>query len=219
MSHLKLTSACALILMLAATSAAAGQKTRTKSNNSNDRSAPEGVVLQDVATGANACFTGMGPWSWAISSVGSLTGSGAAAASYARTAEAQSDIGAVCDSVQAAIDRINADAALSASMAAAIDAQNEAEMQRLLMTNGLSAASVPGAQFHAINTKGTAATNHRGAPASHDTATETQASDTAAGRNIEAAQQTGINVIVERVGGQLILTLSRNKTGHVTLNR
>lgn len=101
MSHLKLASACTLALLLAAAAAHAGQKTRTKSSNANARVTPEGVVLQDSAAGANGCFAGAGPWSWAtVSSVGTLTGGaggGAPATSYARTAQ-EVDLGMVCDS-------------------------------------------------------------------------------------------------------------------------
>lgn len=201
MSHLKLTSACALVLLLVAAGANAG-KTRTKSNNSNDRVAPEGVVLQDTAVGANACSTGTGAWSWAISSVSTMAGghgSGAAAASYARTTDAQADIGAVCDSAQSAIDRINADPAKLDALSAAVEAQDNAAIETLLTGNGLSKALVAGAQFHAINTKGTAATNGRMAQ--------------------DMSHRISMNVTVARVNESLNITVARNKTGHVTLNR
>ena len=58
-----------MLLLFVAMDASAG-KARTKSNNSNDRVAPDGVVLQATAAGANACFTGTGHWSWAVSPVG-----------------------------------------------------------------------------------------------------------------------------------------------------
>lgn len=201
MSHLKLTSACALVLLLVATGANAG-KTRTKSNNSNDRLAPEGVVLQDTAVGANACSTGTGAWSWAISSVSTMAGghgSGAAAASYARTTDAQADIGAVCDSAQSAIDRINADPAKLDALSAAVEAQDNATIEMLLTGNGLSKPLVAGAQFHAINTKGTGATNGRMAQ--------------------DMPNRISMNVTVARVNESLSITVARNKTGHVTLNR
>lgn len=202
MSHLKLTTACALALLLfAATDASAG-KTRTKSNNSNDRVAPEGVVLQDTAVGANACATGTGNWSWAISSVSTMAGGaggGAAAASYARTADAQADIGAVCDAAQSAIDRINADPAKLDALNAAIEAQDNAAIETLLTDNGLSKPLIAGAQFHAINTKGTGATKGRMAQ--------------------DMPNRISMNVTVARVGASLSITVARNKTGHVTLNR
>jgi hypothetical protein len=201
MSHLKLASTCTLILMLLAMDASAG-KTRTKSNNSNDRVAPEGVVLQDTAVGANACATGTGSWSWAVSSVSTMAGGaggGAAAASYARTADAQADIGAACDSAQSAIDRINADPAKIDALNAAIEAQDDAAIETLLTGNGLSKPLVAGAQFHAINTKGTGSNNGR----------MTQ----------DMPNRISMNVTVARVEGRLSITVSHNKTGHVTLNR
>lgn len=201
MSHLKLTIACASALFLVATGANAG-KTRTKSNNSNDRIAPEGVVLQDSAAGANACSTGSGSWSWAVSSVGTMaggSGSGAAAASYARTADAQADIGAVCDSAQSAIDRINADPAKLAALDVAIEAEDSTAIETLLIENGLLKPLVAGAQFHAINTKGTGGTKSRMAQG--------------------MPSRISMNVTVERVGASLSITVARNKTGHVTLNR
>ncbi|MEQ1511756.1 MAG: hypothetical protein ABL934_03655 [Lysobacteraceae bacterium] len=202
MSHLKLTTACALALLLVAATDASAGKTRTKSNNSNDRVAPEGVVLQDTAVGANACSTGTGTWSWAVSSVSTMaggSGSGAAAASYARTADAQADIGAVCDSAQAAIDRINADPAKLDALNAAIEAQDNAAIETLLTGNGLSKPLVTGAQFHAINTKGTGSNNGRMAQG--------------------MPNRISMNVTVAREGERLSITVSHNKTGHVTLNR
>jgi hypothetical protein len=204
MSYLKLTSACALALLLVAATDASAGKTRTKSNNSNERVAPEGVVLQDTAVGANACSTGTGTgtWSWAISSVSTMaggSGSGAAAASYARTADAQADIGAVCDSAQSAIDRINADPVKLDALNAAIEAQDNAAVEMLLTGNGLSKPLVAGAQYHAINTKGTGSNNGRMAQ--------------------DMPNRISMNVTVARVDGRLSITVSRNKTGHVTLNR
>lgn len=202
MSHLKLTTACALALLLVAATDASAGKTRTKSNNSNDRVAPEGVVLQDTAVGANACSTGTGTWSWAISSVSTMAGGaggGAAAASYARTADAQADIGSVCDSAQSAIDRINADSAKFDALNAAIEAQDNAAIETLLTGNGLSKPLVTGAQFHAINTKGTGSNNGRMAQ--------------------DMPNRISMNVTVARVEGSLSITVSHNKTGHVTLNR
>lgn len=201
MSHLKLTTACALVLLLVAADASAG-KTRTKSNNSNDRVAAEGVMLQDTAEGANACSTGSGTWSWAVSSVSTMAGgagSGAAAASYARTADAQADIGAVCDAAQSAIDRINADPAKVDALNAAVDAGDNAAIESLLTENGLSKPLVPGAQFHAINTKGTGSNNGRMAQG--------------------MPSRISMNVTVARVGGSLSITVGQSKTGHVTLNR
>lgn len=199
MSHLKLTAACALALLLVAAMDVSAGKTRTKSNNSNDRVAPEGVVLQDTAVGANACSTGSGTWSWAVSSVSTMAGGGATAASYARTADAQADIGAVCDSAQLAIERINADPAKLDVLNAAIEAQDNAAIETLLIGNGLSKPLVAGAQFHAINTKGTGATNGRMAQ--------------------DMPNRISMNVTVARVEGSLSITVSHNKTGHVTLNR
>jgi hypothetical protein len=202
MSHLTLASACALALLFASTGANALQKTKTKSNNTNERSAPEGVVLQDSAVGANACSTGSGSWSWAVSSINTMSGGaggGAAAASYARMADAQADIGAVCDSAQSAIDRINADPAKLDAMSAAIEAADNAAIETLLTGNGLSKPLVAGAQFHAINTKGTGATNGRMAQ--------------------DMPSRISMNVTVARVDGSLSITVSRNRTGHVTVNR
>ncbi len=225
MSHLKLASACTLALLLAAAAAHAGQKTRTKSNNSNDRVAPEGVVLQDSAASANGCFTGTGAWSWAaVSSVGTLAGggSGAAAASYARTGSIETDLRPVCDSAQSAIDRINADAGRLSALDAAVEAGDEASIRRLLIENGLPSQLGTGAQFHAINTKGTAATNGRmsasNASAS-DEAPQAAVVDIKAG---DMPNRISMNVTVARTTGGLSFTVSRsmkNKNGHVTLNR
>lgn len=224
MSHLKLTAACALALMLVATGASAG-KTRTKSNNSNDRVAPEGVALQDSAAGANGCFTGTGAWSWAaVSSVGALAGGhgGAAAASYARTGQPETDLGPVCDSAQSTIDRINADAAKLAALDAAVQAGDEATIRNLLIDAGLSSQLATGAQFHAINTKGTAATNGR-MSVSNDRASgdvpQAAIVDIKAG---DMPNRISMNVTVARTTGGLSFTVSRsikNKNGHVTLNR
>jgi hypothetical protein len=202
MSHLKLTSACALALLLVAAMDASAGKNRTKSNNTNERVAAGDVVLQDTAVGANACSTGTGTWSWAVSSVSTMaggSGGGAAAASYARAADAQADIGAVCDAAQSAIDRINADPAKLDALTAAVEAGDNAAIETLLTGNGLSKPLVAGAQFHAINTKGTAATNGRIAQG--------------------MPNRISMNVTVARVEGSLSFTVSHNKTGHVTLNR
>jgi hypothetical protein len=224
MSHLKLTSTCALVLMLVATAASAG-KTRTKSNNSNDRAAPEGVVLQDSAAAANGCFTGTGAWSWAtVSSVGTLAGggSGAAAASYARTGSIETDLRPVCDSAQTAIDRINADAAKLGAMDSAVEAGDEAAIQRLLIENGLPSQLAAGAQFHAINTKGSGATNGR-MSALNDSASDEAPQAAVADIKIgEMPNRISMNVTVARTTSGLSFTVSRsikNKNGHVTLNR
>ena len=226
MSHLKLTSACALALLLvAATAAHAGQKTRTKSNNSNDRAAPEGVVLQDSAAAANGCFTGTGAWSWAaVSSVGALAGagSGAAAASYARTGSIETDLRPVCDSAQSAIDRINADAGKFRALDAAVEAGDESAIRSLLIENGLPAQLAAGAQFHAINTKGTGATNGR-MPVSNDSASAEAPRAAMADIKIgDMPNRISMNVTVARTTDGLSFTISRsmkNKNGHVTLNR
>ncbi len=174
MSYLKIASACALALMFASTGANALQKTKTKSNNTNERSAPDGVVLQDSAVGANSCFGGAGSWTWAVSSIKSIAGgagSGAADASYARAAQAQAVLRGVCGGVQSAVDRIDADAVKLAAMDAAIEAHDEAVIQRLLIESRLDPQLTTGAQFHAINTKGTGACNHRGMSGSSESAT------------------------------------------------
>jgi hypothetical protein len=229
MSYLKIASACALTLMFASTGANALQKTKTKSNNTNERSAPEGVVLQDSAVGANSCFVGAGSWTWAVSSINSMAGgagSGAAAASYARAAQAQADLGGVCDGVQSAIDRIDADGAKLAAMDAAIEAQDEAEIQRLLIESGLDPQLTTGAQFHAINTKGTGASNHRGMSGSSESAADDQAQhemeSVGSDKAETAPNRVGIHVTVARVGAHMSFAVSRsyrNKTGHFTLNR
>lgn len=226
MSHLKLASACALALLFAITAAHAGQKTRTKSNNSNDRMAPEGVVLQDSAAGANGSFVGTGPWSWAaVSSVGALAGGaggGAAAASYARTGQAEADLGPVCDSAQSAIDRINADAAKLGAMDAAVEAGDEAAIRTLLIGSGLSSQLATGAQFHAINTKGTGATNGR-VSAVQDSASDEAPQVAVADRKAdEMPNRISMNVTVARTAAGLSFIVGRsvkNKNGHVTLNR
>lgn len=224
MSHLKLASACALALLLAATTVHAGQKTRTKSNNSNDRAAPEGVVLQDSAAAANGCFTGTGAWSWAaVSSVGTLAGSSsAAAASYARTGSIETDLRPVCDSAQSAIDRINGDAAKLGSLDAAVEAGDEAAIRRMLIENGLPSQLATGAQFHAINTKGTGATNGRVSASNgsaSDEAPQAAVADIKAG---DTPNRISMTVTVARTSGGLSFTVSRsikNKNGHVTFNR
>lgn len=226
MSHLKLASACAMALLFAATAAQAGQKTRTKSNNANDRVAPEGVVLQDSAAGANGCFAGTGTWSWAaVSSVGTLAGGaggGAAAASYARTGQAEADLGPVCDSVQSAIDRINADAAKLGALDAAVEAGDEAAIRRLLIESGLSSHLAAGAQFHAINTKGTGATNGRVSASQNSSSDEAPQVAVADRKAAEITNRLSMNVTVARTSGGLRFTVGlsfKNKNGHVTLNR
>ncbi len=223
MSHLKLASACTLALLLAATAAHAGQKTRTKSNNSNDRIAPEGVVLQDTAAGANACFAGAGGWSWAVSSVGSLTGgSGAAAASDARTVSVESDLAPACASVDSAIERINADATRLGAMDAAVDAGDAAAIRDLLIAAGLSTPLATGAQFHAINTKGTAATNGRGSPMQNSASGQAPQGAMADRNAADITSRLSMNVTVARTADGLSFTVGRsikNKNGHVTLNR
>jgi hypothetical protein len=225
MSHLKLVSACGLALLFASTGANALQKTKTKSNNTNERSAPEGVMLQDTAAGANACFTGTGNWSWAVSSVSTMAGgsaSGAAAASYARTADAQADIGAVCDSAQSAIDRINTDAGKIAALDAAIEAQDGAAIETLLIDSGLSRPLVVGAQYHAINTKGTGATNGRMSDPNGSGADDRAPGAATERKADDMPNRISMNVTIARVAGSLSVAVSRsikNKTGHVTLNR
>jgi hypothetical protein len=225
MPHLKLTIACALALMLVAAMDASAGKTRTKSNNSNDRVAPEGVVLQDTAVGANACSTGTGTWSWAISSVNTMAGGpggGAAAASYARTADAQADIGAVCDSAQSAIDRINADTAKLGAMDAAIEAQDTAAIQQLLIQSGLSGPLAAGARYHAISTKGTGGTRSL-MPDPGSSEAPDQAAAAVAGRKAQdMPNRISMNVTIARTATGLDFTVARsykNKNGHVTLNR
>lgn len=226
MSHLKLASACALALLVAATAAHAGQKTRTKSNNSNDRVAPEGVVLQDGAAGANGCFAGTGPWSWAaVSSVGALAGGaggGAAAASYARTGQAEADLGPVCDSAQSAIDRINADDARLGALDAAVEAGDEAGIRNVLIEAGLSSQLAAGAQFHAINTKGTGATNGRVSASQNSVSDEAPQVAAADRKAAEITNRLSMNVTVARTSRGLSFAVGRsakNKNGHVTLNR
>lgn len=228
MSHLKLASACGLALLLTATAANAAQKTRTKSNNSNDRIAQEDVVLQDTAAGANACSTtGAGAWSWAaVSSVGTTAGGGgAAAASYARAADAQADIGAVCDSAQAAINRINADSAKLDALNAAIETADNAAIETLLIDNGLSKPLVVGAQFHAINTKGTGSNNGtKGSTKGRmsdpgSSVAEEPAPGTADRKAQDMPNRISMNVTIVRVGERLRIAVGRKYTGHVTLNR
>ena len=225
MSQLKLTTACALALLLVAAMDASAGKTRTKSNNSNDRVAPEGVVLQDTAVGANACSTGTGMWSWAVSSVSTMAGGaggGAAAASYARTADAQADIGAICDSAQSAIDRINADTAKLGAMDAAIEAQDTAAIQQLLIQSGLSGPLAAGARYHAISTKGTGGTRSL-TPDPGSSEAGDQAAAAVAGRKAQdMPNRISMNVTVARTAAGLDFTVGRsykNKNGHVTLNR
>ena len=225
MSHLKLASACVLALLFATTVAHAGLKTRTKSNNTNERAAPDGVVLQDSAAGANACFTGSGNWSWAVSSVGTLAGGaggGAAAASYARAGQVEADLGPACDSAQLAIDRINADAAKLGAMVAAIEARDEAAIRKLLIESGLSSHLTSGAQFHAITINETTATNGR-VSASNGTAYDEQAPGAVVGRKAdEMPNRISMNVTVARTAAGLSFMVNRsfkNKNGHVTLNR
>lgn len=225
MSYLKLTIACALALLLVAAMDASAGKTRTKSNNTNERSVPEGVVLQDTAVGANACSTGTGNWSWAISSVNTMAGGpggGAAAASYARTANAQADIGAVCDSAQSAIDRINADAARLGALDKAVEAGDEAAIGRLLIEAGLSPQLTIGAQFHAINTKGTGATNGRVSASTNSPSDELPQAAVADIKIGDMPNRISMNVTVARTTGGLSFTVgssAKNKNGHVTLNR
>lgn len=225
MSQLKLTTACALALLLVAAMDASAGKTRTKSNNSNDRVAPEGVVLQDTAVGANACSTGTGTWSWAVSSVSTMAGGaggGAAAASYARTADAQADIGAVCDSAQSAIDRINADAAKLGALDKAVAAGDEAAIGRLLIEAGLSSQLTTGAQFHAINTKGTGGTNARVSASNNSASDELPQAAVTDIKVGDMPNRISMNVTVARTSGGLSITVgssAKNKNGHVTLNR
>lgn len=225
MSHLKLVSACALALLFAATATHAGQKTRTKSNNSNDRVAPDGVVLQDSAAAANGCYTGTGAWSWAaVSSVGALAGGGsvAAAASYARTGSIETDLRPVCDSAQSAIDRINSDAAKLGALDAAVEAGDEAAIRRLLIENGLSSQLATGAQFHAIHTKGTGATNGRMSASNNSASDEIPQAAVADIKIGDMPNRISMNVTVARTSGGLSFTVGRsvkNKNGHVTLNR
>ena len=226
MSHLKLASACTLALLLAATIAHAALKTRTKSNNTNERVAPEGVVLQDSAAGANGCFAGTGPWSWAaVSSVGMLAGGaggGAAAASYARTGSIETDLRPACDSAQSAIDRINPDPAKLGAMDAAVEAGDEAAIRRLLIESGLSSQLAAGAQFHAINTKGTGATNGRMSASNNSASDELPQAAVADIKIGNMPNRIGMNVTVARTAGGLSFTVGRsvkNKNGHVTLNR
>lgn len=218
MLDLKTAGACALILCLAATAAHAGQKTRTKSNNSNDRIAPEGVVLQDTSAGANACFAATGGWSWAVSSISALP----AGAADARTAAVESDLAPACASAQSAIDRINTDAARLGAMDAAVDAGDEAAIRRLLIDNGLSSSLATGAQFHAINTKGTAATNGRISTAQNSGSDEISDLSATDRKAAEITNSLSMNVTVARTTGGLSFTVGRslkNKNGHVTLNR
>ena len=111
-------------------------------------------------------------------------------------------------------------------MDAAIKAQDEAAIQRLLIESGLDPQLTTGAQFHAINTKGTGASNHRGMSGSSESAAGDRAQHemepVGSDRNETLPNRVSIHVTVARVGEHMSFAVSRsykNKTGHVTLNR
>jgi len=67
----------------------------------------------------------------------------------------------ICASAQAAMMRLNASETARAALAAAVDTGDAAALRALLVANGLSPDLTAGAQFHAINTKGTGGVNGR----------------------------------------------------------
>lgn len=159
-----------------------------------------------------------------MSSVGTLagSGSGAAAASYARTGSIETDLRPVCDSAQSAIDRINGDAAKLGALDAAVKAGDEATIRRLLIENGLPSRLATGAQFHAINTKGTGATNGRVSASNDSASDEAPQAAMADIKTGDMPNRVSMNVTVARTTAGLSFTVSRsvkNKNGHVTLNR
>ena len=166
MSKCKTATACALLLCLLGTAyAAPGHKTRTKSNNSNDR---EGLVLQPTADGVNGCYVRGGEWTYAKLTSGKFMGGPGNITlqrSNAQAGPTSTQLAPICDGVRAALGQIDADARKRDGLVAAIDAGDAAAARQLLLDNGLPAELVVGVQFHAVNTKGTGANNIRSAAA------------------------------------------------------
>ena len=176
MSKCKTATACALLLCLLGTAyAAPGHKTRTKSNNSNDR---EGLVLQPTAGGGNACYIRSGEWAYAKLQPGKFMGGPGHITLQRSAAQAEptsAQLAPICDGVRTALGRIDADARKRDGLVAAIDAGDAAAARQLLLDNGLPAELVVGVLFHAVNTKGTGANvNRSAAPGNGNGAAETQ---------------------------------------------
>ena len=166
MSKCKTATACALLLCLLGTAyAAPGHKTRTKSNNSNDR---EGLVLQPTADGVNGCYVRGGEWTYAKLTSGKFMGGPGniiLQRSAGQVKPTSTQLAPICDGVRAALGQIDADARKRDGLLAAIDAGDAAAVRQLLLDNGLPAELVVGVQFHAVNTKGTGANSNRSAAA------------------------------------------------------
>ena len=164
MSKCKTATACALLLCLLGTAyAAPGHKTRTKSNNSNDR---EGLVLQPTADGVNGCYVRGGEWTYAKLTSGKFMGGPGniiLQRSAGQVKPTSTQVAPRCDGVRAALGQIDADARKRDGLLAAIDAGDAAAVRQLLLDNGLPAELVVGVQFHAVNTKGTGANVNRSA--------------------------------------------------------
>lgn len=82
-------------------------------------------------------------------------------ASNARTAPADPALVTACDAAQSAMNRINQDPAALAKLGEAIAQDDIGGIQQSLHSAGLTDAVIPGAQFHAVNTKGTGAAQGR----------------------------------------------------------
>ena len=104
MSKCKTATACALLLCLLGTAyAAPGHKTRTKSNNSNDR---EGLVLQPTAGGGNACYIRSGEWAYAKLQPGKFMGGPGHITLQRSAAQAEltsAQLAPICDGVRTAL--------------------------------------------------------------------------------------------------------------------
>ena len=186
------------MLSFYALSANAGTKTRTKSNNSNDRQIAQGIISTDNSESANSCTTGAENWSWSVSSVSNLSGgSGGASASYARNSNNIDSFTKQCDMLQSAMAKVSLSDISLAKFADAVDADDGEAIIQILSQNGIPNSVLIGASAHAINTKGTGGTNPH-------------------------AKTSNISDLNVTKGDNLNMTVSYNKlnkTGHITLNR
>lgn len=134
---------------------------------------------------------------------------------------------ASCTAAQAAMTKINGDDALFRIFSEAVEAGDAATLKLLLINAGLGEAMIPGAQFHAINTKGTGANNNRADGAKvtlkfKPENTKRDAGEPAEGHQSQPDVTSGWVVIAEKTkltSGSAGNVSRKEYIGHVTLMR
>lgn len=152
MSRMAKITAAIVVLAIAsmANPALADQKIKTKSNIKNDR------VIAAAPAGATGCATGSETFTWTVGDQAPKEQVRSSGPPANRAPDP-----AVCAGAQKAMAQLNASGVSLGQLQAAVDSCDEAALRKLMTDNGLSPELAAGAQFHAINTKGTGCNNGR----------------------------------------------------------